>query len=200
MVLIRLQRWLRGLGRPPADANRRALAARGESPADFRIRDLREEEISALAELHAITWSDTYPMVLRPPTAALREAQWRATWAQQDGSWFCLVVEAPEGQLVGFAHGKRYAHPGGPPYGGELSKIYLLKEHQRLGLGRRMMGEVARRFLGMGITSMLLFADEGNPTCLFYEALGGHNLPNADGTLNRGNYGWHDIHPLAELE
>jgi ribosomal protein S18 acetylase RimI-like enzyme len=199
---IRAQRFLRGLGRTSPEQARQLLAAKGWTAESFTIREVREAEIPALAQLHAITWAATYPGVRRPPTAALRESQWREAFAKRDGSWFCLVVEAPDGTLVGFAKGIR--RPEAPPvasgqYAGDLNKIYLLNDYQRLGLGRRMVGEVARRFIAMGITSMILFADEGNPTCAFYEALGGHNVPNNDGTLNYGNFGWHDIRPLAAL-
>ena len=40
--------------------------------------------------------------------------------------------------------------------GGELNKLYVLRRYQRLGLGRRLVCLVARRFLGQGISSMLL--------------------------------------------
>lgn len=195
--LIRLQRQVREFLRPSVDQNHRRLQERGESLGSFTIRDVRPEEVRELAELHAVTWADTYPTVLSPPTAALREAQWRQLFAHRDGSWFCLVAVAPDGRLIGFAQGGRFA-PGDAPagYQGQLSKIYLLRDYQRLGLGTRLLGEVARRFLAMGITSICLFADQGNPTCAFYEALGGHNLLNGDGTTNFGNYGWHDIRPL----
>lgn len=195
--LIRLQRQVRELLRPSHERNRRALAARGESLDRLTIRDVRAEEIGALAELHAVTWADTYPTVLAPPTAALRETQWRQQFARQDGSWFCLVVVAPDARLVGFAKGNRFAPADAPEgYQGQLNKIYLLRDYQRLGLGTRLTLEVVKRFLAMGITSMCLFADEGNPTCAFYEALGGMHLKNADGTTNNGNYGWRDLEAL----
>jgi GNAT superfamily N-acetyltransferase len=200
--LIRLQRTLRSIGRITSAEAERRLAAKGWKTEQFRIREVHEEEIPALAQLHALTWAATYPGVRRPPTAALREAQWREAFAKRDGSWFCLVIEAPDGSLVGFAKGMRRPDPPPVPpadYAGDLNKLYLLGDYQRLGLGRRMVGEVARRFLAMGIGSMILFADEGNPTCAFYEALGGHNVPNGDGSLNYGNFGWHDIRPLATL-
>jgi len=194
---VRLERWLRGGLRPSHEANRRTLAARGWTAAQFVLRDLREADIPALAELHAVTWAATYPMTLRPPTAQLREWQWRKLWGEGKRDWFCLVLEAPDGSLVGFLKGERRPTEQLPEYGGHLSKIYLRWEYHGLGLGRRLMAEGARRFLAMGIGSMLLFADEGNPTCEFYLGLGGHNLPNGDGTLNLGNFGWKDLRELA---
>ena len=108
-------------------------------------------------------------MVRRPPTAALRESQWRDAFAKADGSWFCLVIEAADDELIGFAKGNRTG-----PERGDLNKIYLLSEYPHgSGLGRRLVGHVVRRFLGDGIRTMTLSADAGNPSCqLTYLAIG----------------------------
>jgi len=44
------------------------------------------------------------------------------------------------------------------------------REYQRQGLGRRLVGHVARRFLGQGIGSMVLFGEARNPSCAFWDA------------------------------
>ncbi|HEX5725578.1 MAG TPA: GNAT family N-acetyltransferase [Longimicrobiaceae bacterium] len=163
------------------------------------IREATAADLPALVRLHVTTWNDTYPGVRSPPTYEVREGQWRAAFAANDDSWFCFVVARSDGELVGFAKGKRYAHPDQPGYSGELNKIYLLREYQRLGLGRRLVGHVARRFLGQGISSMLLFADAGNPACRFYEALGAEKLRAPDGEVSEGNYGWRDLSRLASV-
>ena len=119
------------------------------------------------------TWSDTYGSVVDPPAFQLRERQWREQFDRTDGSWFCFVVENRDGQLVGFAKGKAYASDEPPGYSGQLDKIYLLRDYQRLGLGRRLVGHVARRFLDQGMSTMILFGTPQNPSCAFNEALGG---------------------------
>ncbi len=192
-----IARFVRGLRRPSKAANARRMRRRGEDPSAFAIRDAREDEIPALARLHVITWNDTYPAVRRPPTVALRERQWREKFAAAEPGWFCLVAERGDGELVGFAQGNRYSSEDQPAYAGQLNKIYLLREYQRLGLGRRLMGHAARRFLADGVGSMLLFADEGNPSLRFYAALGGENLVAPDGTVSPANFGWKDLRLLA---
>ncbi len=159
----------------------------------LRIREAAATDIPAIARLHVTTWNATYAPMRGPPVA-IRESQWREAFAHQDGSWFCHVVEREDGELVGFAKGKRSDNPG---YEGELNKIYLLREYQRLGLGTRLVGHVARRFLREGIHSMWLCAEAHNPSCAFYEALGGYNRVNDDGTMNYGNYFWDDLRRLA---
>ena len=89
----------------------------------------------------------------------------------------------------------RGGRSGRPSY--ELrDKIYLLEEYQRLGLGRRLVGHVVRRFLSQEIDSMVLFGDARNPSCACWAALGGEPLPHPDGTFS-GSYGWRDLRRLA---
>jgi ribosomal protein S18 acetylase RimI-like enzyme len=159
------------------------------------IREATEADIPALARLHVATWNATYPRVAAPPTYGIREGQWREAFALHDGSWFCFVVEHG-GQLVGFAKGKRYHSDDLPDFSGELNKIYLLREYQGRGLGRRLVGEVAQRFLNESISSMVLFSDPENPSCRFYEALGGEKIFARNGEFH-GTYGWHDLRKLV---
>lgn len=55
----------------------------------------------------------------------------------------------------------------------ELYAIYLLPSHQRRGLGRQLIGAVARAAIAHGHRSLCLRALEGNPTCAFYRSVGG---------------------------
>lgn len=162
------------------------------------IREATAADIPALAELHVITWNATYPHVPKKPSYETRERQWRAAFAVTDGSWCCYVVQDQHGKLVGFAKGTPYDHPDLPGFAGELSKIYLLREYQRQGLGRRLVGHVAHRFLDQGIASMLLFADAQNPSCRFYEALGAERLLDKAGHFH-GGYGWRDLRRLVAV-
>jgi ribosomal protein S18 acetylase RimI-like enzyme len=131
-------------------------------------------------------------MLMNGPPVSVRAQQWREAFAKQDGSWFCLVVQNAEGELVGFAKGRKSDHP---EYGGELNKIYLLREYQRLGLGRKLVGHVARRFLSQDITSMWLYGDARNPSANAWLALG---AVKTDDDPGNGNYGWRDLQRLAE--
>jgi GNAT superfamily N-acetyltransferase len=61
--------------------------------------------------------------------------------------WFCVVIERQEraGRLR--ASDRRIRRS---------EQIYLLGSTQRLGLGRRLVGHVVRRFMASGITRMTL--------------------------------------------
>lgn len=193
-----IARFLFGLRRPSKAANTRLLRQRGESLESLMIRQATAEDIPALAALHVKTWNETYWNVKNPPTYAIREQQWVEQFKVTDGSWFCFVVENPKGELVGFAKGTAYNHSDLPDYSGQLSKIYLLREYQRLGLGRRLVGHVARRFISQGINTMVLFGIPQNPSCAFHEALGGARLFSKNGEFH-GGYGWRDLQALAAI-
>lgn len=151
-AMVAAERRLYDRMRPSKAENVRRLRERGETTESFTFRDATRADVPALAQLHVTAWSATYPGTSRPPTYAIREWQWRKAFEEEnDGSWFCLLIERPDGALVGFAKGRRSDHPD---YGGELNKIYLLPEYYRLGLGRRLVGHVARRFLAQGIKTM----------------------------------------------
>ena len=193
-VVVPISRTIRGLRRPSKAENIRKLAERGEQLSTLVFRDAQPNDIPALAALHVKTWSATYPGVRHPPTFAIRERQWREAFAKADGSWFCIVIQNTTGDLVGFAKG--VVHASGS---GDLNKIYLLGEYQRMGLGRLLVGHVVRRFLARGLTRMTLSADEANPSCAFYYALGAENPRGDDGRVERGAFVWNDLQKLASI-
>jgi len=197
-IQMNIGRFIMGLKRPSKATGLRRLREWGNTLESFTIREVVEKDLPALVALHVQTWSDTYWTVRNPPTYETRESQWRAVFSKKDGSWFCFVVQNREGRLIGFAHGVKYAHEDLPDFSGQLSQIYLLLEYQRLGLGRLLMGHVARKFLSMGIGSMVLFGVPQNPSNRFYETLHGERLYDKTGEFH-GGYGWQDLAKLAAI-
>ena len=88
----------------PLDRHKYRRAIQLISSASFNIREVRPDDVPALARLHVATFIETHGGV-NPPTYELRQSQWRQAFAVIDGSWFCFVIEAPDGELVGFAKG-----------------------------------------------------------------------------------------------
>jgi GNAT superfamily N-acetyltransferase len=161
--------------------------------AHYTIREVRDGDVPALAALQVATFRETHGHH-GAPTYALREAQWRAAF---DGvrDWFCYVAVQRDNALIGFAKGE--PHDGGiPAFAGELSKLYVLREWHRLGIGRALVAQVARRFLADGVNSMLLFGDARNPSNGFYEHLGAERVLSPEGQFH-GGYGWRDLRPFV---
>jgi len=193
---LAIARLILGLPRPSKVANARRLRRLGEKVELFIIREATIADIPALSTLHVKTWGETYWNIKHPPTYEIREYQWKEQFKVTDGSWFCFVIENSHGQLIGFTRGRRRDDPD---YPGELNKIYLLREYQRLGLGRRLMGLVARRFISQGISAMAAYVDPQNPSCYFFETLGAKWLIEKNGKPNRSWYCWQDLHRLAYI-
>jgi GNAT superfamily N-acetyltransferase len=162
----------------------------------FRVRQAVQADLPALARLHVETFTETHRGgVPGGPSYALREQQWRSEFERADESRFCFVAEDERGELVGFAKG--VPHDGGVPgYAGDLNKLYLLKRVQRTGLGRQLLLAVARRFIELGVKSMVLFGDAESPSNAFYEAHGAERLYASTGGFH-GGYGWRDLRTLT---
>ena len=131
-------------------------------------------------------------MVMRPPTFAIRQWQWQELFSKKERNWFVYVIEKKDGSLIGFTKG-RMEEDGS----GNLNKIYLLREYQRLGLGKKMFCLVIKRFLSISINRMTVFAEASNPSCRFYEKMGGQKMRNDDGSVNHGNYEWKDLGKIS---
>lgn len=159
------------------------------------LRDLSVTDAPALATLHVQTFRETHAPHDGGPSLALRLTQWTDLLGAMAGERFAVGLDAPDGRLVGFAAGR--PHDGGvPSYQGELNKIYLLREVQRQGLGKRLLLAVAERFLDRGIRSMLLFGDARSAANGFYEHLGAVRLLAPSGEFH-GGYGWPDLEALV---
>ena len=187
-------RFINGLKRPSKKTNMRKLQERGETIDSFTFRDATENDIPDLGKLHALTWAQTYNA--RNPNFELRQYQWHKTFKEEnDGSWFCILVVDKNNKLVGFAKGIISKNESSPEQHGDLNKIYLLNDYQRLGLGKKLFAHVLERFLSKGVNDMTLFGVQQNPSCAFHEAMGGEKLYSEKGTFD-GCYIWRDLKKL----
>jgi ribosomal protein S18 acetylase RimI-like enzyme len=166
---------------------------------DLVLREATIADLRPLAELHVRTFNETHVGPFGSgPTYGTREWQWREKLSATDATNFVLVLQTAGKQLVGFI----WCHPttDNQKWAARLNKIYLLREYQRRGLGKRMVAVAVDRLLEQGLTSMALFTEVDNePACNFYEQLGGERQLNEQGEFE-GMYGWADLRKLkAEL-
>lgn len=185
-------RFISALRRPSKKENMRLMNKRGDMPGDFVIRPATENDLKAIVAVHVQAWNETYWNVRQPPTAKTRQLQWEEKFKDTTGNWFCFVVTNPQQEVIGFALGKKYNHINLPTYKGELNKLYLLPPYYHLGIGRKLLAAVGRQFLSMGINNMVLFGNARNPSCSFYERMGGTRLYTANGEFH-GGYAWDDL-------
>lgn len=188
-------RFWNNLFRPSKLGNFRRLRHRGQSLDKVSIRELTAEDVPALADLHVITWTQTYGK--GGPSREIRALQWKKLFEEAEHEWFVLALVNSAGNLVGFAKGQYYQHVDLPDFNSELNKIYLRRDYQRMGLGRKLLGQVAQRLLKEGKTTMVLFGTPQNPSGAFYEALGAERLYDQK-RIFQGGYAWRDLKALLE--
>jgi ribosomal protein S18 acetylase RimI-like enzyme len=187
-------RSLNSLKRPSKKVNMQKLHERGETVDSFTLRDATENDIPELGKLHAITWAQTYN---GKPNIKLRLYQWdKAFKEENNGRWFCILVVDKNNKLVGFAKGIINKNEKSSEQHGDLNKIYLLSDYQRLGLGKKLFAHAVNRFLSKGVNDMTLFGVPQNPSCAFHEAMGGERLYSEKGTFD-GCYIWRDLKKLC---
>ena len=185
-------RTVAAFGRSSRRRNLKMLNVRGELNETFNIEEATAAHIPVIARVHVKSWNDTYARRgARGPCVEFREQQWREAFARADGSWFCLALTTAQGELVGFAKATQ------SDLAGELNKIFLLREYQRLGFGRQLLGQVTHRLLTQHVSTLCVHADPRNPSCAFFEKLGAERLREEDGRVNYNWYIWRDLPRLA---
>ncbi len=174
------------------------------------VREARQEDAAAIAGVHVDSWRTSYRSIV--PEGFLAdmsyenfEDRWRG-WLRdvEDPHWACRVAELPSGRIAGFASGGPRRGPAYPDYAGELYALYLLREYQRAGIGRRLFGSVARGLAEGGGTSLLTWVLARNPSRHFYDAVGGELLGSQEieiggARLEEVAYGWLGIEVVASL-
>ena len=156
--------------------------------------------------VHVDTWRAAYRGIV--PDGYLdglsyeeSERLWQDAMAAGDG---CVFVAEDGAGVFGFASGsprERFSREL-REYEGELKTLYVLPSHKGAGVGRQLVGAVARHFVDRGVNSMLLWAFAENRAARgFYESLGG--VPVAEdgfelsgACLSEVAYGWKDLDVL----
>lgn len=172
-----------------------------DQPIHIFIREALVEDAADMAKVHVDTWRTTYGGIVPDDFLAnLRYERSQARWleyltTQQASRSFVAQMQA--GKIVGITTGGAIREAVGD-FDGELYGLYLLKAYQGLGIGRKLMVRVAHYLQSEGYRSMMLWVLKENPSCRFYEHLGGKVC--ADRTIELGGkmldelgYGWNDL-------
>jgi ribosomal protein S18 acetylase RimI-like enzyme len=160
-------------------------------------------DAAALAEVHVKAWRETYASLLPAPyltrmSAPLYARRFRRQLTASRPSEWMLAAEGRDG-LVGYCAGQRRAHEATA----EVSTLYIVRQAQKLGLGRRLLGATARVLQARGARSLRLWVLDGNEAARgFYEHLGGSAGPNRPvlgwgGGFHETAFLWPDITQLS---
>jgi GNAT superfamily N-acetyltransferase len=164
----------------------------------MRIRPSREADALSISCIYIRTWQDTYLGLV--PFGCLYSMS--ATQLEQGfmnelkSKKVISYVAEDAGDVVGFVSGG-YERRGDDVYNGEIYALYVLKNHQRQGIGAGLVSSLATKLNHFGIYSMLVWVLEHNPYRRFYERISGvylrkQRMPFSGEMLDTVAYGWID--------
>lgn len=167
----------------------------------MKIREGAVSDIDGIAYVHAESWKTTYRGLLSDEfldqiTVDGRRRLWIRNFTSPNQDEIMYVAEDEAGQIIGFANGGARKEPDG--YGAELYALYLLKEHQGKGVGKRLIRSIALNLLERNYNSFMTWVVAGNPAIHFYHKMGAQSVTSKE--IRIGNelveeikIGWKDI-------
>ena len=179
------------------------------------VRDARVLDAPAMGRLMVATWLRAHRTHIPPAAWHRRQASWTpeasaAGWerhlrerdADPGGARACyLIAEDPAGSLIAVAAAAVAADdPTGTT--GEVGSLYVHPDHQRHGIGRQLIQQLAGRLHAMGVQALRIGVLASNVEAQrFYEGIGGHlggeRLFDEDGDLLPERiYTWPDLTTL----
>ena len=172
----------------------------------FTVRAATPADAATIAPFHVAVWRETYrdlapPLVFNTMDVDVRLQRWQGILA--DPTRTTLLAEV-DGALAGFG---LCGPPGDSVFGahGEIKNLFVGSAFARRGIGRRLMGEMARILQERGHTGVGLGVVVGNaPAIAFYESLGGRKAGTYTdpGPMWRSDnllYVWDDVAALTRL-
>jgi len=173
----------------------------------YRFRPATLDDVPTIAAIQTAGWRENFrgmipDRMLDGPLHHDHMALWRRVLPELIRPPALLAFDL-HGEPAGFIAA---GPPRGSdlPYDGEIYAIYVVKAHQRCGLGLRMMLAMTDRLKQQHCRTMMLWTLEGNARArAFYESLGGRPVarefhPFDTATLPEIAYGWHHISQLEQ--
>ncbi len=155
---------------------------------EYIIRKRKKEDCKAIAHVVTIAWNETYHGIVPDWDLANLEKteQERADKLYNDfdeNNNNALVLEV-NNKIVGFTnYGK--TEDKDYPNCGEIFALYIIKEYQGYGYGRKLVNEAIKELKKMNYDKMLISCLKGNPSNEFYKHIGGKYIK--DGVYKRLN-------------
>lgn len=173
----------------------------------MKIRKAKFSDSEQIALIHINCWRTSYrnivPDEVLDKKLSLERSMknWENTLKHYSDLIF-LVVENDSGKVIGFCSGgKNREIEKTPQFAGELMAIYILKQYQKKGIGRKLVREFVNELLKKDIDNMIIWALQKSKYKKFYEKLGGQyvdekNIEIGGKKLKVVAYGFEEIREL----
>lgn len=168
----------------------------------MKIRKAELIDAGGIAKVHVDSWRTTYGNILSEwylsqLSVEGRKNNWEWTFKNLNKEEVIYVGLDDEESIVGFACGGQ-SRDKDFEYDGELYAIYLLREYQGQGYGKKLFKAVVDSLQNNGYESMMVWVLQGNPAISFYTAMGGKLIGQKEITIGADKhielaYGWRNI-------
>jgi GNAT superfamily N-acetyltransferase len=168
----------------------------------MKIRKAVLSDAQNIAIVHVDSWRTTYKGIVSDEFLTnLSYEERKRLWENVIPNGNVFIAENEEGQIVGFSSGGKERTGKYKKYDGELYAIYILKEYQGKGLGKKLIQPIINDLKKSNINSMLVWVIEDNSARYFYESLGGIRIDSeiveiGEKKVKEIAYGWEDIETI----
>jgi ribosomal protein S18 acetylase RimI-like enzyme len=169
------------------------------------IRKAKLDDATGIAKVHVDSWRTTYKGIipddfLNNLSYEQRTELWKGNITKEDN--YVVVAENNEGQIVGFADAWKREN-NVLKSSSDLTSIYLLKEYQGQGIGKKLLKELFEHFKQLGNGKIFVEVLEENKTRYFYEYYGAKlvktvQIKMGEKILNELIYEWDNIDDVIE--
>ena len=170
----------------------------------IHVRRAIVEDAAGISHVHVDTWRSTYRgMVSDEYLSNLSYERSQRMWEANikgPNAQVVLVADDSEKGVIGFA-ACGPARDLKDAFKGELYAVYVLRDEQGRGVGRRLVLSAGRDLIAHGLDSMLVWVLADNPSRRFYEHLGGEKVAEKDADVGGRNlrelaFGWRNLTSL----
>ena len=172
----------------------------------MEIREAKVADALEIARVHVDSWRSTYAGMMPQDYLDQLDVEKRAhRWEEILSSGEpkeANLVAVIEGKVAGFTSIGPSRSPS-LPFAGELYALYLDDAHQKKGIGKALFLEAVREIRERKWESMVVWVLKENPTCRFYEKMGGSLLDATkletlgEASLLEVSYGWSNLSALT---
>jgi GNAT superfamily N-acetyltransferase len=153
------------------------------------IRKAIAGEEKDVAHVIIQTWKTAYKGIIDNAflDAMDENGEKRLSGIRQDIAKGKIYVASVDGKVVGIAI---YGNARDDKYAGrgELYALYVLDEYQNMGIGRRLINAVKNDFCQNGYKNFIIACLSENPSCRFYEKMGGKKIDEKFCAIGGKNY------------
>lgn len=144
----------------------------------FSIREAKATDAAAMAKINAATWRKSYKdflprQLIEGITPSQKQAEIEDFFAAgEDSQAIALVAEHKSGEIIAFIMAGKNRRQD-LAYRGEIYNLHVAPAYQHQGIGGFLVYRVSEFFKQRNWNTMLVWVLEQNPSCRFYEKLGG---------------------------